>query len=251
MLTILKKINGRLRYIAPSRLRFMGSFTQRVAAENGVPKGFTVGYDNANVVDLNFDLMCEMAPWDYPVVYWLAQLLPPNGTLIDAGGHMGTKYRAFSPYLNIAELDWLVYDVPAVIQAGKARAVADKLHNLRFVSSLTKEPSPDVFLGSGLLQYADLSLTELLSQTDSLPKNVILNKVPLRNGPAVFTLENFHSGWVPYQIRNRSQFLLELQSLGYVIVDQWNIPSLTHQIATHPEVGCFENWGFCLRRNSD
>ncbi|MGB0465985.1 MAG: methyltransferase, TIGR04325 family [Pontibacterium sp.] len=228
------------------RLRFQGAYRTRQAAVAAVPSNLTVGYDNKNVVALNFELMCELAPWDYPVIYWLNRLLPDARQLLDAGGHMGTKYRAFYPYLDLTAVNWTIYDVPAVAEAGRLRANEDGLNNLVFTASLDEQNTPDIFLASGLLQYLDIPFSGLLTQLPSLPEHLLLNKVALHDAEPVFTLENFGTGLVPYQIRNREAFLSELETLGYRIQDQWHIPALTHAIPTHPEIGHFCNQGFYL-----
>lgn len=239
---------ARLHYLAPMRLRFQGVFANRDAAVAAVPSKYTVGYDNDNVVDLNFDWMCKVAPWDYPVILWLNKLLPDNPRLLDAGGHMGTKYRAFQPYIDLSAVDWTIYDVPAITRAGETRAREEGLTSLRFISDLEGCDTPDILLASGLLQYLDMPLEALFKQLPQPPKHVILNKVALHDRDTLFTLENFYSGLVPFQIRNESAFRKELEKLGYRIVDEWEIPDLTHNIPTHPEVGSFINKGFYLTR---
>lgn len=249
MINLIKMLIGRARYIAPRRVRFCGAYESREEAVKAVPKGLTVGYDNDNVVDLNFELMCEVASWDYPVLYWLRRLLPEASGLLDAGGHMGTKYRAWQQHLDYQPpFEWTIYDVPAVVKAGIARAEQDGLSNLKFTTDLSEISTADIFLGSGLLQYIESPLKELILQIPNKPKYLIFNKVPVRKGPAKYTLENFYSGLVPYYIRNEDELIGEFNSLGYEVMDRWEIPALTHRISTHLEMGNFQNIGYALRQ---
>ena len=64
-----------------------------------VRRGTLAGYDHDAVVPVCFEAMCNVLPWDYPVLFWLQRLAPEITCLIDAGGHMGTKYRAFHGHL--------------------------------------------------------------------------------------------------------------------------------------------------------
>ncbi|MEQ9248637.1 MAG: methyltransferase, TIGR04325 family, partial [Nitratireductor sp.] len=106
-----------------------------------------------------------------------------------------------------------------------------------------------VFLGSGLLQYLNVPLPDLLGRLAAPPKHLLLNKVALRKGKTIVTLERIGPALVPYQIRNEASFLAELEGIGYRIADRWNIPSLSHVIDTHPEYGASESAGFyCTRR---
>ncbi|WP_380058335.1 hypothetical protein ACFE33_06705 [Falsihalocynthiibacter sp. SS001] len=86
-----------------------------------------VGYEHAEVVDVSFESMCQIAPWDYPILYWLRRLLAEDGSVLDAGGHMGTKFIAFQDYLELTGVNWTVYDLEAVVTEGRRRQAAGEL----------------------------------------------------------------------------------------------------------------------------
>lgn len=238
-------INSLRRRLNP---RFKGAYASYEDAVAAVPKGLLVGYDNEAVTEIAFEQMCQIALWDWPVLYWLKRL-EPILCILDAGGHMGTKYRAFRNHLAIdqGKTQWIVYDVPAMVKAGRERAEKDGLSNLSFVASLFEAPAADVVLASGLLQYLDIPFSDLLSQLRKLPPYLLLNKVATREGPSVFTLENFGSARVPYMIRDRREFLSSLDALGYDIVDQWEIPQLSHVIPRHPRIRASVSFGYCAK----
>lgn len=79
------------------------------------------GYDHGDIAEVSFEAMCRLTLWDYPVILWLRDLWRPGLTIVDAGGHMGTKYIAFAPHLPLAEATWCVLDLPAICAAGRAR----------------------------------------------------------------------------------------------------------------------------------
>jgi len=226
-------------------LRFRGAYATVEEATTDIRRGVLVGYDNEAILLRDYDLMCEITLQDYPILYWLRRLAPLTRVLLDAGGHMGTKYRAFRNHLDLdGEIEWVVYDLPAMVRAGRQRAADDGLNKLRFVDSLSEAPDADVLLASGILQYLDISFNDLLRQLPSMPRHLLLNKVQTREGPSVVTLENFIHAEVPYQIRNRTSFLASLDELGYDIVDEWIIPSLSHVIRTHPHLGSSISRGY-------
>ncbi|WP_011581911.1 MULTISPECIES: methyltransferase, TIGR04325 family [Chelativorans] len=244
----LRLVRGRLRYLAPVPRRFSGAYASYAQALAAAQRSGIAGYDHEDVADVAFERMCEVAPWDYPVLFWMQRLSGEISSLVDAGGHMGTKYRAFQNLLPIApELRWTVYDLPAIVRAGRQRAERDGLENLRFVDQVENSGAVDLFLGSGLLQYLDVSFPDLLGRLPQLPRHVILNKVALRRGRTVVTLEKIGRALVPYQIRNEASFLAEIEALGYALVDRWKIPSLSHVIETHPELGASSSEGFYFR----
>lgn len=244
----LRIAQGRLRSLSPVPCRFSGAYRSHDAALAAARRHGLAGYDHMEVAEVAFEPMCRIAPWDYPVLFWLRRLQGEVESLVDAGGHMGTKYRAFRDALPISEtLQWTVYDLPAIVEAGRRRASADGLHGLRFVDRLEEAGAPDLFLGSGLLQYLDTPLPALIDRLPAPPSHLLLNKVALRKGPTVVTLECIGRARVPYQIRNEAAFMASVEALGYQLVDRWTIPSLAHVIDTHPELGASESAGFYFR----
>lgn len=236
-----------------SHLRYRGSFANVAEAAAAVRPGTLVGYNNDAVVMHAFDMMCQINVEDYPVLFWLSKIGSEARVLLDAGGHMGTKFRAFRRHLDMAGgLEWIVYDVPSIVRAGQQRAREEGLSGIRFVDTLVGLPRVDVLLASGLLQYLDIPFGDLLRQLDVLPRHLLLNKVQTREGPTVVTLENFGCAEVPYQIRNFPQFIAALDELGYDIVDQWTVPALSRTIPTHRYLGASTCWGCYARlRNGD
>jgi putative methyltransferase (TIGR04325 family) len=250
LIRALRATMGRFHYMSPIRPRFQGAFDCLEAAVASVPSRSLVGYDHDVVAEVSFDEMCRIAPWDYPIMFWLQRLLPRGRRILDAGGHMGTKYRAFRRLLDLdAGVEWTVYDVPAIVRAGRRRALEDGLVGLAFTEDLAQAPCPDIFLASGLLQYLDVPFSELLRRLAALPRHVLVNKVAMRDEKTIVTLENFGVALVPYQIRNREAFLSEMATLGYRIEDEWHIPSLAHRISTHPELGWSRSSGFYFTKD--
>ncbi|MGB3388146.1 MAG: methyltransferase, TIGR04325 family [Pseudaminobacter sp.] len=239
---------GRLRLLSPLPLRFSGAYASHAQALSAPAAGRLAGYDHDEIAEVSFDKMCQVVLWDYPVLFWLERLLPQIDCLVDAGGHMGTKFRAFRPLLPIdGKIDWIVYDLPAIVRAGKARATREGLSGLSFTDDLATVEGADLFLASGLLQYLDVPMSDLLRRLPSLPRHLLINKLAVRDGETVVTLERIGKAMVPYQIRNRQNFMAELASLGYRVVDSWTIPSLSHVIDTHPELGASQSMGLYLR----
>lgn len=243
---------GRFNALNKSAHRFNGLHNTRQEAENAVSPSMLVGYNHDEIAEVSFEKMCEIAPWDYPVLFWLERLLTDGCRVLDAGGHMGTKFRAFSQPLRLNErrVDWVVYDLPAIVRAGRSRAQADGLRELSFIEKVSDAGHTDITLASGLLQYLDISFSDFLRQMPALPGRLIVNKVAVWGRKSAFTLENFGSAYVPYQIRNQQDFLSEIELLGYQIEDRWTIPSLSHKIPTHPHLGRTQSVGFYLELNS-
>lgn len=247
-LSPLRLVKGRLNYLSPFPRRFTGAYASYEAAIDAARRQTMAGYDHEEIASVAFAKMCEVAPWDYPALFWIRSLLSGIDGLVDAGGHMGTKYRAFRPFLPLdGAFRWTVYDLPAIVRAGQKLAEREGLTSLSFVDRIEDAGDMPLFLGSGLMQYLDMPLSGLLSRMPSLPRHLLLNKVALRGGDTIVTLERIGRSYVPYHMRNEMEFIDDIMRLGYRQVDRWSIPSLSHVIDTHPELGRSESSGFYFR----
>jgi putative methyltransferase (TIGR04325 family) len=241
-------IRGRLYHALPIDLYMKGAYPTLEAALASQPRRQLVGYDHKDVVPVNSTAMMTILSWDYPVLLWLDRVIGNTPRIVDAGGHIGVKYRAWREILAIKpDFEWIVLDLPAAVEEGRARAAADGLEMLKFESDPSKLPATDLFLASGLLQYYPNDLSILLKELPHLPTHVIVNKVNVRSGPAFFTMQKIGPSRVPYQIRNRQQFEADMTGLGYEVVDQWENPTLAHLIRTHPELGKSASLGYYFR----
>ena len=236
-------VYGRYRALRHEKVRFRGAFASLDEALAHVRPGMLAGYDHDSVTSVSRALMQQVPLWDYPILYRLRRLAPEIARVVDAGGHIGVKYRGFAPYLELDRLDWIVYDLPALVKAGRAQARPQD-RTLSFVERLEDAPAADVLLASGLLPYLKEPLVDLVRRMRAPPRHSLLNKVVTRDGP---TLENFGVAEVPYQIRNVGEVPAALETLGYDIIDSWIIESRAHRIQTHPELGRATYRGYVAR----
>lgn len=240
---------ARLRAPTARPPRFAGAYDSREQAVAAAARLGDVGYDHEALADVSFARMCRTAAWDYPVLFWLDRWLRESRSLLDAGGHMGTKFIAFSRLLDLSRTNWTVYDLPAIIRTARARQTAGELPaEIGFIDRLDAVETPDILLGSGLLQYLDVPFADLIAQFPRPPRFILINKVAVREGPTLFTLERIGTARVPYRIRNRRDWLNDISALGYEIADSWTIPELAHVIPTHPWLGQSQSCGYALRR---
>ena len=150
------------------------------------------------------------------------------------------------PYLDLDRLEWIVYDLPAQVKAGR-QGVRAQDRTLSFVERIEDAPAGDVLLASGLMPYLNEPFVDLVRRMRAPPRHILLNKVVTRDGPTLVTLENFGMAEVPYQIRNAEEVPAALKTLGYGIIDSWTIDSLAHRIHTHPHLGHAIYRGYAAR----
>lgn len=240
---------SRLKRWSPRQPRMLGAYPDRETALADIPTRWLSTYDHAEVAAVNFEWMCALQSWDYPVMFWLEKLSVPGMTILDAGGHFGTKYIAFGTHLRLDQISWTVYDLAATIRSARAaQRRGDVPKDIDFIDDLSNAPASDLLLASGLLQYLDTPFPQFVAQLTNRPKHILLNKVATRDGPSLVTLERIGPARVPYQIRCRAEFEAQIAAMGYSIADSWDIPSLGHVIDTHPELGRSVSRGYLLHR---
>lgn len=230
---------ARLFAVATDANLFQGVYASFAEAAAAAPSTKPVGYDNPGPAQMYRDVLERVNPRDYPLLYWLDRLLGTGARhVLDFGGHVGTKFYPFQRYLAPpAELRWTVCDVPAVTQAGEAlRATRSDGARLHFVTRLEAAHDVDVFLAMGSPQYVEAPLAGLLASLPRRPPHLLLNGLPLYDGPDLITLQSIGSAFCPYRFFNRDGFVAALQALGYEVLDTWSNPEKSARIPF--EQGC-------------
>lgn len=205
-------------------------------ARAACPADTAVGYDHAAAAGMYDELMHSLEPNEYSVAFWLERCLPPGGVVFDFGGHVGVKYYALSEVLRLAAgTRWVVYDVNAVVERGRALAAERDAPGLSFTEHLGDASGVDVFLALGSLQYLERSLPELLSGLPERPRAVILSSTPMSEHPTYFTVQNIRKAFCPYRVQSRAELLAGMSGLGYSLVRSWTNPEKECPILDVPE----------------
>ena len=241
----------RVRALIDRQPYFWGAFPTYELAQAALPMATKSGYNSDDMVEIAMDTMMGVSSWDYPIMFWLERLIRERDgiSVLDAGGHIGTKHHAFEPYLELEKADWTIWDLPALLRAGRAaqnKGIVSK--DINFVETPHDAGKVDLLLASGLFQFIDISFEELLDRMAERPRWVMLNKVATRHDADIVTLQLIGKKRVPYQIRDRKKFEGELKAAGYAIRDSWTIAGLSHRIGTHPWLGESESKGYFLER---
>lgn len=202
--------------------RFRGVYQSFAEAEAEIPPGAPVGYDHAALAGLYRHRMEKANQSDYAVLFWLNGILDARSFVFDFGGHVGVAFHGWRSYLNYpAGLRWRVYDVPAIAQVGAALARERPSAGLEFTSELGDARGCSIFLAAGSLQYVEESLPSMLTRIGTLPRHLIINKLPVYDGEPFVTVQSTGRAYHAYRIYNRAQFVGELTAIGYRLVDDW------------------------------
>jgi putative methyltransferase (TIGR04325 family) len=202
--------------------RFRGVYATFAEAEATIPPGQLVGYDHAELAGLYRHRMEKANQSDYAVLFWLSKILDARSFVFDFGGHVGVSYHGWRRYLNYPRgMRWLVYDMPAIVKVGAELAAERPSDGLEFTSDVAAARGCTVVMAAGSMQYVDASLTEVLAQVGSLPRHLILNKLPVYDGETFVTVQSTGRAFHAYRIYNRAALVTEAATLGYRVVDDW------------------------------
>lgn len=202
--------------------RFLGVHPDFASAGAAIPAGRRVGYDHEYLAGMYRDRMHKACQSDYAVLFWLRGILRPGTRVFDFGGHVGVSWYGWRNYLDYPPgLRWTVCDVAAIVREGEALARERGAAGLDFTSDIADGAGSDVFLSAGALQYVDLGLPAILARMGTLPRHLLINKVPLYDGETFVTVQSTGRAFHPYRIFNRREFVDGITALGYRVVDDW------------------------------
>jgi putative methyltransferase (TIGR04325 family) len=223
-----------------------GSFEE---AKRAIPKNRLVGYDQPEMAAMYRERTLRVYPADYPVLYWLSKFMPGTRRLLDFGGHVGLQYYSYQRYLQYPEgLKWTICDVPEVIKAGRELAAERGATGLTFTQSFDEAEGADVLLTSGSLQFLEGDfLPNALAKIKRRPPHFLVNRTPVHPSKQYVTLHDNGPACHAYTVFDRGRFLSTARSLGYELVDEWEVAELHFSIPCYPDYDVPAYSGFYFR----
>jgi putative methyltransferase (TIGR04325 family) len=261
MRNLIRRIKDMPAVLALRKRRYERAFSSRVVgnAFNGVYPDFAtataairpdrqIGYDHEGPAAMYRERAQQVYPSDYPVLYWMRRILEPGSSVFDLGGHVGVSFYAYERYLGYPEgLHWTVSDVPSVTQAGVELAKENGRSELSFTNDPSDANGFDVLLASGVLQYLEPRLDDILGSLSEKPRHLILNLTPLHAEHDFVTLNNIGHSICPYRVQCRSRLVDRIVALGYEVVDAWTNADRRCTIPYYEDHGVSAYSGFYFR----
>jgi putative methyltransferase (TIGR04325 family) len=232
---------------------FRGVFDTFEQAVRSSPPSKAVGFDLPQYARMFDERHAQVFTYDYPVLFWLKSILAPESRIFDLGGHVGVQFYSYQKYLTFpVGLRWRVCDVPAVVEQGRVLSERrGESERLAFTTSFSEAEGFDVFIAAGSLQFVESpSLAQSIERLSNPPKHLLLNKLPLRDGPGFVTLQNAGTSFVPQHVFERRSFIEDLTRLGYEVIDQWEDLVHSCHVPFHPDRAVPRYSGLYLRRAS-
>lgn len=223
---------------------FYGVFPTYAAALSALPAQSESGWEHDELVAADY-----FQPSLYATLFWLVQIVREGTRIIDFGGATGQTHREYVRRVALPKsASWTVVDLAPAIRRGRELAIAHGITGLAFAERIDNLQGCDIFLSRGCLQYVEAPLSDLLSSLPALPEYLLLDKIPLSDGPSIVTIQNLHFSAAPYKIFNREAFLAPLLQRGYTVVDEWPVQDLSCAIPFHPESFLAAHSGLLLKR---
>lgn len=227
-------------YFAFGVSQFRGVYENFVQAEASVRTKRKVGYNHIELArEYQKQFNIRLSSYDFPMLFYLDRILEERDTILDFGGNVGTHFLRYRKYLNLDKVQWIVCDMPKITQIGEE--ICGGIKNLTFVNSIAavKNATVDIFIASDSVQYIDVQspdlLLKLLIEREIWPKHILIDHLPLYEGPRYVTLQNGGLVCYPQYVFNRKEFIKAIADCGYEIIDIWDDTANSCIVPFHPE----------------
>jgi putative methyltransferase (TIGR04325 family) len=206
---------------SPSCKGIYGSFAQALA---DAPREKLAGYNHKVIPESYRERLDILNPADYPVLFWLSRLLPGAQLVFELGGSIGLGYYSYRKYLPFPpRLRWIICEVPETVRVGQEIARERNETQVSFTDQRQAAEDPDIYATFGTLQYIEEPFAGIIGNLRARPPHLLINRVPLCEGPVFITLQN-NGLWVsPYKVEGKSGFIESIKALDYELVAEWQL----------------------------
>ena len=226
------------RYFTHQFSRFRGVYESFPQARARASSTKRIGFNHADLArKYEAEVCLNLDNSDYPVLYHLSRILTDNCTVLDFGGNVGVHYLRYRKHLRGEKVRWIVCDVPEITKVG--RELCAGISNIAFVNDIHEinESKIDVFLASDSLQYIESNSLLLPSLIDRgiRPRHILIDQLPLYDGPQFVTLQNGGLVRYPQYVFNRKEYVNSIVDVRYEFIDSWDCSNFSCTIPFHPE----------------
>lgn len=219
------------------------------ARKTGLP-----AHEDPNEISLHLELAKGLRVSDYSVLYWLLRLSEDRLKVFDFGGNVGNLAYSYSAYLrNVRELEWTVYDLPPIMEAGRRLAEERRADDLHFANSPADYRTEQILLVSGAFHYWEGTVEAFLRQFGEKPVHILLNRSPIHDTKESFiSVQGTSTCAFPCIVRNAREMIRDFADQGYELVDRWRAPELAFRLMLFPDyaIPFYSGFHFALREDS-
>jgi putative methyltransferase (TIGR04325 family) len=201
-----------------------------VASKTGVP-----GHENPGNAETHLAMSTMLLISDYPVLYWMNQA-GRDLRVLDYGGNVGNLFYAYRNYLNAEKLEWVVLDLPKMVETGRAIAADRGVKELQLFPSTVPFPNSNFVLLSGAYHYWQGTASDFVKRFEHPPEHILINRTPLVDGDVQqhTTVQFSQYSALPCILRNKKEVVASFQAEGYRLIDAWCCPEYSVKKALFP-----------------
>ncbi|MGA9526812.1 MAG: methyltransferase, TIGR04325 family [Terriglobales bacterium] len=195
------------------------------------------GHDHPDYLRIQVELSGMLRPSDYAVLYWLSRTRMNPLRVLDFAGSVGNVYYSYAEHLRqlAGPFEWVVFDLPPIVDAGRELARQRGEYDLKFASSLQELDGDYVVHISSAFHYWEKGVEEFIGQLPCPPRHIIVNRVPVNKGESTFVTVQYKKTYaVPCVVRNKDEMVSEFSTAGYALVDSWAAPELRLRMPLFP-----------------
>lgn len=201
---------------------FYGIYPDFQTCNKHLPKSKPPGYDNQASAELYEERAHTIYINDYPVLYWLKQILNKSDIVFEIGGHIGVSFYSYDHFMNLdKDIHWTIQEVEHVANQGKKIANKKNETRLHFTHTFDALKDTKLVFASGSLQYIEEDILKLIHKANINPEHILINMFPLNDKPDYYTINNIGTAFCPYKITNKDQFIQLMNENGYKLIDEW------------------------------
>jgi putative methyltransferase (TIGR04325 family) len=248
-LIVLIRSNRALRALLDACLGFRRAFPSFAAAQACASKYIQSGHEHPDEIRFHASIADTVRESDYPVLFYLAPLLPELRRVFDLGGSVGNLFYSYQSRLNFpAGLAWTVYDLPVHRPFVEELAFKRAETRIHFAATIAEASGCDVFIASGSLHYFEQPLHEILRPLENPPKHVFANRLPCSTGADLITVQDNRAYLVPCKLHSRTTLITGMQSLGYELRSEWPVYERRLHVPMYPDLCARTYSGFYFRK---
>ena len=218
-----------------------GAYETFASAQADLPPA-NQGYDTDGIGEAYIlERTTHVFSYDYPVMFWLERAFQAGATSVfDIGGSVGVHFLSYRRYMSFpASIRWLISEVPAIVKLGRELCEKRGIQGLSFTEDFDHAGvQADVWISAGALHHLEpaRSLGKLLQGNPNPPTHILLNKLPIYDGPTFVSTQNLSRGaFAPHYVWNAESFIAEVLEAGYELKDRWDVPERRFRIFDAPE----------------
>jgi len=179
-------------------------------------------------------------------------LLPQIRTVFDLAGGVGNAFYCSSQYIDTpAGLRWRILELPEQIRIGAELAKERNETRLHYAAKWDEAEGVDLLIITAALHFIEKPLSRMISELGRKPRYVLINRAPLVDCPGFATVDDCGEYRLACFLYNRDALIRGFESLGYELVDWWQIAEPEHfKIVTcYPDRSVTAYSGLFLRLN--